>query len=306
MTHMSSVRKQNFIVVSFAVLLGILLVFLPVSTRAEDRPSNSRAEVANVNIEDRLDILYGSESHQTLDLYLPNASGPHPVVVFAHDMLKAGSDKRSIPSVVRELTKLGWAVASINYRMGVDRSDVMAPEMSVYDFIEATRWLQRNSAKYHLDKDVFVASGEGIGGQMAFMAAGTQIHNSGAIYSGIFTLAAPLDMVAIYENKKEVLAYVPLILCPVKPCSTETLKKGSPTYLISNNTPPVYIINGENDVVVDASQIERFEQKYITTSRLGAEGIWVDIVRGEDHALDDANFNTDQLKIYFSYVLQNR
>ena len=50
-----------------------------------------------------------------LDLYVPDREGPHPVIVWVHGGAWRAGSKKSMP--LDELVKIGYAVASVDYRL---------------------------------------------------------------------------------------------------------------------------------------------------------------------------------------------
>ena len=102
-------RKWLAALVVFSVLVAILVgsfAPLPVSVRGgEDR---------------YLNIAYADQSgSQKLDLYLPDAAKPYPVIVYIHGGGFRAGNKRAgnAPDIVRAGLDRGYAVASLNYRL---------------------------------------------------------------------------------------------------------------------------------------------------------------------------------------------
>ena len=130
------------------------------------------------------DLAYAETSPaEKLDLYLPKSSGSVvPLVIWIHGGGFRVGDKRSMPRRdfgpapkptsndgpyqiqvpdVAALNAKGYAVVSLNYRLGMD----LVP--AVQDGKAAVRFLRANAAKYHLDPDKFAVWGNSAGGIMA-------------------------------------------------------------------------------------------------------------------------------------------
>jgi acetyl esterase/lipase len=140
------------------------------------------------------DVAYADRSPaQKLDVYLPKPDGaPAPVVIWIHGGGFRVGDKRSMPrrdfgpapkAVGRDgpyqiqvpdvaaLTARGYAVVSLNYRLGATMGT--AALNAVQDGKAAVRFLRASAARYHLDPDRFALWGNSAGGYMAAMLGAT-------------------------------------------------------------------------------------------------------------------------------------
>jgi acetyl esterase/lipase len=136
------------------------------------------------------DLAYADQSPaEKLDLYLPAPSdAPAPLVIWIHGGGFMVGDKKSMPrqnfgpapkptSVmgpyqvqvpdVAALTAKGYAVASLNYRLGASMFADAYPALR--DGKAAVRFLRANADKYHLDSGKFAVWGNSAGGYMAAM-----------------------------------------------------------------------------------------------------------------------------------------
>jgi acetyl esterase/lipase len=101
-----------------------------------------------------------------LDLLAPSGAGaPVPLVIWIHGGGWATGSRRPIPAFVSRLCSLGYAVASVDYRL----TDVAIWPAQIQDVKGAVRFLRANAATYGLDPDRFAAWGESAGGQLAAM-----------------------------------------------------------------------------------------------------------------------------------------
>jgi acetyl esterase/lipase len=116
-----------------------------------------------------------------LDLLAPSGAGvPVPLVIWIHGGGWATGSRRPIPAFVSRLCSLGYAVASVDYRL----TDVAIWPAQIEDVKGAVQFLRANAATYGLDPDRFAAWGESAGGQLAAM-----LGTSGGV--GVSTLGAP-------------------------------------------------------------------------------------------------------------------
>jgi len=108
------------------------------------------------------DVAYASASPaQKLDLYLPEGSGPFPLIINIHGGGFMMGDKSNPPGADEFLAN-GYAVASVDYRLS---GEALAPAQ-IEDVKTAVRFLRANADKYKLNPDKFAAFGGSAGGSL--------------------------------------------------------------------------------------------------------------------------------------------
>ena len=115
------------------------------------------------------DLAYVSAGHprQRLDLYLPERTGPLPLLVYVHGGAFRGGDKGDGPPL--EYLDEGYALASINYRL----SQHAVFPAQIEDCKAAVRWLRAHAGEYRLDPDRMAIGGTSAGGHLAAMVGTT-------------------------------------------------------------------------------------------------------------------------------------
>ena len=124
--------------------------------------TNTRAQTPNpAGVKSLRDLPYGEGAHQKLDLYLPeNAAAATPLIIWIHGGGFSAGDKANCPAL--RMTGLGYAVASVNYRLS---GEALFPAC-VEDCKSAVRWLRTHASEYHLDPQHFGAWGSSAGGHL--------------------------------------------------------------------------------------------------------------------------------------------
>ena len=113
-------------------------------------------------------MAYGTDSAtQKLDVYLPEGSGPFPVVVAIHGGAfamgnKTGGDLSSMLSAVKK----GYAVVTVDYRLS---GEAVFPA-AIEDVQKAIVFVKKNAAKYRLDSEKVAVWGDSAGGNLAALA----------------------------------------------------------------------------------------------------------------------------------------
>jgi acetyl esterase/lipase len=98
-----------------------------------------------------------------LDLYLPlTGSAPHPLVIWVHGGGWSGGSRFPAPAHATNLCSLGYAVASIDYRL----SGVAVWPAQIQDCKGAIRWLRANAATWGIDPERFGVWGSSAGGHL--------------------------------------------------------------------------------------------------------------------------------------------
>ena len=88
--------------------------------------SCKKDEKQSLKAETMLNVSYGTNSLQNMDVYLPaNRNADTKVILFVHGGSFIGGDKSDYTSIVTELVKRNFAVVNINYRL-VDASGLQA------------------------------------------------------------------------------------------------------------------------------------------------------------------------------------
>ena len=117
-----------------------------------------------------------------LDLYLPQADGPVPVIVYVHGGGWLRGSRRDPPPLVDadfydQIAAQGFAVAAIDYRLSGE-APFPAP---LKDVRHAVRWIRDHAASYGLDADRVFLWGDSAGGHLALLAALTGAKVAGVV-----------------------------------------------------------------------------------------------------------------------------
>lgn len=128
---------------------------LPAATEDTDK--------ANTAIQSRLDISYGDQSLQRLDVYQPVNAEKCPVMVYVHGGGWKRGDKRNVGEKVTFFCERGWVFVSVNYRL--------LPEgqhpVNVNDVANAIAWVHDHATDYGGDPDKLFVMGHSAGAHLA-------------------------------------------------------------------------------------------------------------------------------------------
>ncbi|MEO6818163.1 MAG: alpha/beta hydrolase [Ginsengibacter sp.] len=161
------------------------------------------------------DIVYGSnddwqgrQQDLKMDIYLPKnesaTSKKYPVLVFIHGGGFQKGDKSTTESFAALLNKKGYAVATINYRLGWTNDtiencndDTLQAVEAVYramqDSRAALRFIAAYADKYQLDENWIFVGGSSAGGVSALNATYYTPSLAEIAYPGLDKKLGPLD-----------------------------------------------------------------------------------------------------------------
>ena len=115
----------------------------------------------------KLDVPYGPDRAQTLDLFLAKASAP--LLIFIHGGYWRAQDKSEFSYVAEPFVAAGVSVAVVNYRL--------APKVTIDDIVADIRQsigsLHKTAAEHGFDPDRIFVSGTSAGGHLTVSALAT-------------------------------------------------------------------------------------------------------------------------------------
>ncbi len=148
----------------------------------------ARSAAARARLRCRLDLAYGSEEGERLDLFLPEGKGPFPVQMFIHGGYWQAMDKSDFSYAAEALVEAGVAVAVVNYALCPQATiDAIAGQMR-----RALAWTAREAPDFGGDPARIQVAGHSAGGHLVAMLMADErsapLVQSGISVSGLFDL----------------------------------------------------------------------------------------------------------------------
>ncbi len=140
--------------------------------------------IARAQVTVTKDLAYlGPDRTEKLDLYTPANVPPGttlPGIVLIHGGGWTSGDKADSreADIAKALAARGYAVASINYRLGVTADPAWVDDLR--DVKTAVQFLRANASTYHIDANEIGAIGGSAGGHLALMAGSHARRNRSA------------------------------------------------------------------------------------------------------------------------------
>lgn len=223
----------------------------------------------DISFEQQLNLSYGNDSQQKLDLYIPkNKDSLKGIFVIVHGGgWKAGNKTDLTVFALSMMQKMpDYAYANINYRLADENSFVLPNQTadidSAIDFL--VKRLESNSK--------FVILGNSAGAHLSMLYSYSSFydfkHNNKI--KAVINIVGPVDLLhkdfANYSDYNFVEKHM-IDLKTSTPNDLKNIAISNPLYWINKTSPPTLSLYGDND------QIIPFSQKNILDSALNINGI---------------------------------
>jgi acetyl esterase/lipase len=133
--------------------------------KKDDRPSQE-AVLAKTTVA-KLNVAYGKDEKQTLDVYAPKGVKNTPVVIFVHGGEWTKGDKAEVSFKPRFFNENGIVFISINYRL----SPAVTHPAHVSDVAAAVRWVRDHAGDFGGAPDKVILMGHSAGCHLVALAA---------------------------------------------------------------------------------------------------------------------------------------
>jgi acetyl esterase/lipase len=236
----------------------------------EPDPVPRRAPLAKLLV-DR-DVRYSDEAPEHLLDIWRRPGRRHdvrsPVLVYVHGGSWTGGTKRQQSTyLTAQLAGRGWLCVSVDYRLG-PRHRWPA---QIVDVKRALAWVRANIADYGGDPSFVAVAGGSAGGHLAALAAlsgndpafqpgftdaDTSVQAAGLLY-GVYDLTVLNDdgLPRLRDHVRTAMFDTDLDDDPA------TWQAASPTLRLDASAPPMFVVHGDRDEVVEVTTARRFAER---------------------------------------------
>ena len=255
---------------------------------------------------DQHGVPYGPRPEQVLDVLRPaDASGPVPVVVFAHAGGWIAGTRLAVPDVVADLRDdLGVAIVSIDYRLvgtAPDGTYTNTFPTAMWDFDRAIRFVRAHAVEWGFDPDRIAVAGASAGGHLAALAGAApgrfvdpelpaELARVSPEVLGVVDYVGPSDFHTFWRAGGEAQAMTAALLgcAPEQPETCDPARVDDATVVthLAVRPPPAFFAYGERDqLVVAATQgapLAHAWARHRGEADVGG-GVWYDQRADADH-----------------------
>lgn len=242
----------------------------------------------NYQTEKLVDIVYGqtTERELKLDMIKPVASREvFPAIIYVHGGGWMSGDKNKVGGEWNAaFAKHGFVCININFRLS---GEAIFPA-PLLDVKQAIRWVKLNAKTYNIDENKIGIWGHSSGGHLATLAALSADHpelseehqSVSEKVNAVASLAGPVNLQEMggWHNNPNSPESKFLGGCVQEQSVRATL--ANPIHYINEETPPVLIVQGDNDEICPVSQSQMLHKELPNSSYLEIKGADHDFVGG--------------------------
>jgi len=202
-----------------------------------------------------LNVAYGTDPAQKMDVYLPSGrnSATTKVIILIHGGGWAQQDKADYTPYVDTLKRRlpGYAIFNINYRLATGTANFFPTQEN--DIKSAIEFIFSKTAENNVSRKL-VLLGESAGAHLSLLQA---YKYAIPTINAVVDFFGPTDITDMYNNPASVLAPPSAIAAVVgaTPSANPTLyQQSSPINFVTAQSPPTIILQGGADVLVSPTQ----------------------------------------------------
>jgi acetyl esterase/lipase len=225
------------------------------------KPATAGTSVTNPSAEIRMNVAYGTDVSQHMDIYLPanRSAAKTKSLILIHGGGWSSGSRHNFTSYLDSFKRRmpDYAIFNVDYRLVTPRTVFPAQEN---DIKAALEFITAHAAAYRVNTSGFVLLGVSAGAHLALLQA---YKNASPKIAAVIDFFGPTDLTVMYNKPWNVL--IPDLLRNLIGGTPQTNASGyrnsSPVSFINPATPPTLIFQGKQDYIVDISQSELLHQK---------------------------------------------
>ena len=239
-----------------------LLLLMSLFTSCDKSSGNSSTNIiAQATAETKLNVAYGTDSAQRMDIYLPAGRNNNTkVLVLIHGGGWASGDKSEFETAIPVLQQQlrGYAIFNINYRLATQFGNHFPTQEN--DVKAAVNFILNNADNYHTSKDIILL-GTSAGAHLALLQA---YKNTGVVKpQAVISFFGPTDMAEMYNQQSNSYyqSAIGLLVGGTPEKKPDVFKQASPINFVTPQSAPTLLLHGGKDSLVPVSQSKELKAK---------------------------------------------
>lgn len=286
------------------IIFSVFLISILICSCTKSTDSNTTTVTTNAAVKlDSLNIQYGLDGKQNMDIYLPpNRSDANTkIFVMIHGGAWTAGDKSdftaTIPSIQTALTN--YAVININYRLAIPPSTNLWPTQ-INDVNEAFNYIISKASYFHYNPNKIVIMGASAGAHLGLLKA--YKYDADKKVKAVVNYFGPTDMADLYNFQVGIQKQLFELFMGGTPTSAATVyTNASPLFAVSSTSAPTITFHGTLDNVVPISQSTRLRTALNTA---GVVNQYTEYV-GEGHGVFNSTNTLDAFNKFISFTIAN-
>jgi acetyl esterase/lipase len=242
-------------------MLLSLLFTMSIFTACQ-RTENSAAEQKLLPAETLLNIAYGKDSAQKMDVYLPanRTDSNTKVLVLIHGGGWASGDKSEFATAIPILKEKlpHYAIVNLNYRLASQTANHFPTQEN--DIKQAIQYILDKTNTYHISSNLALL-GNSAGAHLALLQA--YKHTDQLKPKAVISFFGPTDMTDMYNRQyNSYYQFALQLLVGGTPATKpDVFRQASPVHFVNRQSAPTLLLHGGKDGLVPPSQSKNLKEK---------------------------------------------
>lgn len=218
----------------------------------------------NAKAETKLDVPYGTDTAQKIDIYLPanRSAQSTKSIVLIHGGGWNSGNKKDFASYIDTFKRRlpDYAIFNIGYRLAT--TDRIFPTQE-NDVNAAVKFIAAHAEEYGINKEKVALLGVSAGAHLALLQA--YKYPETLKPQAVVDYFGPTDITEMYNKPwSPLIPYLMQLITGTTPSANpQTYQQSSPAFFVSAQSPATLILHGDKDNVVDISQSYLLKEKLV-------------------------------------------
>lgn len=250
-----------------------------------------------------LNISYGSDPLQKMDVYLPEDRSitTTKVIFLIHGGAWSSGDKSGSNPIVDTLKRRlpSYAIININYRLSNGITNLFPTQEQ--DVSAAVNFIYNKRAEY-LITDKFVLAGESAGGHLSLLQA--YKNTTPVKIKAVVSFFGPTDLTAMYNNyiatsNTTLSTGLAQVIGATPTTNAAIYTNSSPSNFLSGAVPTIFF-HGSNDPLVSPTQSSNIYQALLTANIASSYTLYPGLGHGDDWTAATFNDAFNKITVFLN------